>query len=138
MHWPHELFYLRYELGHAWSCGEFGERRQLLNLRSDTQVHIVDWVQLLLSFQEVAPVGALPDSGLNLPLKEFRFARLFDLPAFSPDITVLLTREKQTPRKIFSSFRQVFGIEPEEVDLKVRRSDGLPSPPWDVCVTCTT
>ena len=44
----------------------------------DTQVCFVDWIHLIQSFQEVAPVGAVPDSGFSLPLKEFLFARLFD------------------------------------------------------------
>ena len=73
IHTPHELFQLRHELRDAGSCGGFGERRQLLNLRSDTQVCFVHWILLLQSFGKVVPVGALPDSGLNLPLKEFFF-----------------------------------------------------------------
>ena len=133
-----ELFQLRHELGDACSCGEFGERRQLLNLRSDTQVRFVDWIHLLQSFQKVAPVGALPDSGFNLPLKEFLFARLFNERAFSTDISMLLTREKQKLRNILSPFRHVFGIELRVFHLKVRRGNGLGSPSWDACVTCTT
>ena len=114
VHAPHELFQLRHELVNARSCREFGERRQLLNLRPDTHVCFVDWIHLLQSFQEVAPqevapVGALPGGGLNVPLKEFLFARLVDERAFSPDISVLLTREKQKLRKLLSPFRQVFG-----------------------------
>ena len=83
---------------------------------------------MLQYFHEVAPVVALLDSGLNLPLKEFLFARLFDERAFGPDISVLLTREEQKLRKLLSPFRQVFGIEPGDFDLKVRHSDGLRSP----------
>ena len=71
-------------------------------------------------FQEVAPVGA------------------FDERAFGPDISVLVTREEQKLRKLLSPFRQIFGIELWELDLKVRRSDGLRSPTLDTCVTCTT
>ena len=56
VHTPHELFHLRHELGVAGSCGEFGERRQLLNLRLDSQVRFADCIHLLQSFQEVAPV----------------------------------------------------------------------------------
>ena len=51
-----ELFQLRVKLRDAGSCGDFGEGRQLLNLRSDTQVRFVDWIHLLQSFQEVASV----------------------------------------------------------------------------------
>ena len=68
---PHELFQLRHELIDAGSGGEFGERRQLLNLRSGTQVSVVNWIHLLQSLQKIPPVGVLPDSGLNLPRKEF-------------------------------------------------------------------
>ena len=42
-----------------------GERRQLLNLRSDTPVRFVHWIHLLQSFQEVAPVGALKEFPLH-------------------------------------------------------------------------
>ena len=129
VHAPHELFQLRHEIGDARSCGEFGERRQLLNLRSDTQVRFVDWSHLLQSFQEVAPVEALLDGGVNLPLKEVLFARRLVERAFRPDISVLLTREKQKLRKLLSPFRQVFGIELGEFDLKAGRGDGLRSPP---------
>ena len=59
VHTPHELFQLRQELGDAGSCREYGEGRQLLNLRSDTQVCFLDRIHFLQSFQEVAPVAAL-------------------------------------------------------------------------------
>ena len=138
VHAPHKLFRLCQEPRDLRSSGEFEPRGQFLNLRSDAQVRFVDWTHLLQSFQEVAPVGALPDGGLNLPLKEFLFARLFDERAFSPDISLLLTHEKQKLGKILSPLRQVFGIKLGEFDLKVRRGDGLRSPPWEACVTCTT
>ena len=93
---------------------------------------------LLQSFQEVRPAGALSDSGLNLPLKEFLFAPLFDERAFGPDINMLLTPEEQKLGKLLSPFRQVFGIEHGEFDLKVRRSDGLRFPNWYTWVTCST
>ena len=120
------------------SCGKFGERRQLLNLRSHTHVRFVGWIHLPQSFQDVAPVGALPDSILNLSLKEFLFAGLFDERALCPDVSVLLTREEQKLRKLLSQFRKVLGIQLGEFDLKVRRSDRLPSPTWDTWVSCTT
>ena len=47
VHTLHELFQLGHELGDARSSGEFGERRHLVNLRSDTQVRLVDWIRLL-------------------------------------------------------------------------------------------
>ena len=90
------------------------------------------------SFQEVAPVGALPDSGFTLPLKEFLFARGFDERAFSPDISVLLTREKQKLRKLLSPLRKVFEIKLRQFDLMVRRGNALCSSSRDACVTCTT
>ena len=70
VHTPNELFQLRHELSDASSCGEFGERRHLLNLRSDIQVRYVDWIHLLQSFQEVARVGVPPTIGLDLPLEK--------------------------------------------------------------------
>ena len=90
-HAPHELCQLRHELGDACSCGDFGLRRQLLNLCSDTHVGFVDRIHLLQSFQQVAPLGALPDSGLNVPLKKFLFERFSNERAFGPYIRVLLT-----------------------------------------------
>ena len=138
VHAPLELFQLRHELGDARSSKEFGERWQFLNLRSDTQVRFLDWIHLLQSFQEVSPVGTLPDSGFNLPLNEFPFARLFDERAFSIDISMVLAREKQKLRKLLSPLEQVFGIELREFNLMVRRGDGLRSPSWDTCVICTT
>ena len=51
---------------------------------------------------------------------------------------MLLTREEQNLRKLLSPFRQVFGIELGEIDLKVHRSDALRPPTWDACVTWTT
>ena len=104
----HEPSQLRYELGDAGSCGGFGERRQLLNLCSDIQVRFVDLIQLLKLFQEVGAVGALPDSGLNLPLKEFLFTQRFDERAFGPNISMLLTREEPKLEKILVPPGQVF------------------------------
>ena len=95
LHTPHELFQLRHELWNTGSCGKFGAWRQFLNLSSDTQVCFLDWIHLLQSSQEVAPVGALPDSGLDRPLKKYLFAQRFDERAFGPDISMLLTREEQ-------------------------------------------
>ena len=131
VHTPHGVLQLRHKLSDTGSCGEFGERRQFLNFRSDTQGCFLDWIHSLQAFQEVAPVGALPDSGLNLPLKEFLFACLFDERAFGPDISMLLTREEQKLGKLLSPFRQVFRLELGELDLKVRRSEGLCSPTLD-------
>ena len=95
-------------------------------------------LHMLQSFQEVAPVGALPDSAFDLPLKKFLFAQLFDKRAFRPDISMLLTREEQKLGKLLSPLGQVFQIELGEFDLKVSRSDGLCSSTFYTWVTCST
>ena len=51
---------------------------------------------------------------------------------------MLVTREEQKLRKFLSPFRQIFGIELGEFDLKVRCRDGLRSSTRDTWVTCAT
>ena len=64
------------------------ECRQLLDFGTDTQVRLIEWIHLFQSLQEVAPVGALPDGGLHLPLEKFLFARLLDERALRPDVSM--------------------------------------------------
>ena len=108
-HAPHELFQLRHRLLDMDSCWEFGEWRQLFNLRPDTQVRLIDWVHLLQSFEEVAPARAPPDSALDLPLKKLIFARLFYKRAMGLDISMLLTREEQNSENSSAHSGRFFG-----------------------------
>ena len=80
-----------HKLRDACTGGEFGECSQLRDFGTNTWVGLIDWIHLLPSLPQGAQVGALPDSGLHLPLEKFPFACLLHERALRPDVSLLLT-----------------------------------------------